>query len=1042
MTVTAQNPPAPAKFGTVGAYLAVLVMLALAMNELSLLSAGFLDANGQSWSFNEMSGPHPAARIEQWNLILTADQLKHWQELLGDYLFLDFLFIGTYTIALTRLLPWWAVAPLAILDVAENSVTAVLGHVQRCAGEDCVSDGLVTVLTWLTALKWLAVVALVAVGLAKVKDTSLGRIWRALYLQRFSLLAFLPIAALAVIPGSNVLDQMPDVQRRWLDSGTGLSHALLAGAVYLVVVLPAIFLLGRLRSDWAVRRVNGAAIMWPLYDGPCRTKPRRFDFRLWIIGPLLLPLIALVIQLAGRSLGTVFWLRLAIFCGIPLVVVVSSLLLRRFASPRPRSLRPIYPEYAHDVMAAGDALTVAALSLAGLGMIRAFTAPAALNRADMASAAHFPAWIALLIGAALTIAPWLVAGPVLGTIAGWATAGGARGWIGKLLTPGLDAKPDGGPLRWWRFGLLFGAVAGFVLLAAFPRPIADGVGVLAAVMLALSVLVVMVGLMVVAAQDRQPPELFQSLHQHLRTRSTPIITLLLIALIATGLAGGKNDIHPVIAAGTVPSRPSLQMAFDAMLRQPGCSVPFQAGDDLLRESRPAQLGTFSLRPMLILAAEGGGIRAAYWTAATLDRIGAAGNGCGGHSTLFSTGASGGALGMGIGRFTDQPLASVRTMSGHEALGAATISLLAGDLLASTTGVRFANKAPYREPVRQSLDRAGLMETRWEAMLAGFHGPFLASDPSTAAAEGSNAVTGQLILNTTATKDGCIALVSQVDLTEGARTAGNEPVCGSSGAGAHNYDFFGAYGRIDGDMPEDCVGDLPALSATMLANRFPYITPSGTAARCRGLEPAQLVDGGYTDNTGLGTVNDLAPQWTGLVEHHNDAVLAKGTGELVVPMVVYIENGTGPDYSTGSATEMLFDNRIPPGTGWKWPSAAPLVPEAVVPVVTKLVTGRGDGTDARRMLSELSRKLSADSLCTSPQNLCTLLRSQQLLPHNLYVVHQSTQPSLSAPLGWVLSATSQADLDSDLLAQATTACPDACKRGYPTLMDLTAVLTTS
>jgi hypothetical protein len=225
---------------------------------------------------------------------------------------------------------------------------------------------------------------------------------------------------------------------------------------------------------------------------------------------------------------------------------------------------------------------------------------------------------------------------------------------------------------------------------------------------------------------------------------------------------------------------------------------------------------------------------------------------------------------------------------------------------------------------------------------------------------------------------------------------------------------------------------------MLANRFPYVTPSGTAARCRGLDPAQLVDGGYTDNTGLGTIVDLAPHWSRLVKDHNDKVVRDGTGEFVVPMVVYVENGTGPDFSTGSKAT-LYDTRVKPGTGRVWPSRAgvPLVPEVVAPLVTKFVTAKGDSTNSRELLSEVARRLTPASLCTS-STVCDQLKAQKQLPNNVFVVHQSKQPSLSAPLGWVLSETSQNDLKGDLAAQAKDGC--SASDCYPTLHDLVAILT--
>jgi hypothetical protein len=56
-----------------------------------------------------------------------------------------------------------------------------------------------------------------------------------------------------------------------------------------------------------------------------------------------------------------------------------------------------------------------------------------------------------------------------------------------------------------------------------------------------------------------------------------------------------------------------------------------------------------VRPMLLVAAEGGGIRAAYWTVRGLEAMGE--KTCAGRSVLFSAGASGGSVGLTVARFS-------------------------------------------------------------------------------------------------------------------------------------------------------------------------------------------------------------------------------------------------------------------------------------------------------------------------------------------------------------------------------------------------------
>ncbi|TDO46340.1 hypothetical protein EV643_111193 [Kribbella sp. VKM Ac-2527] len=1029
-------PPAPQPVATrmPGALLAALVALWLAMNEISLLSGGFLADNESTWSFNGMSGPFGARLQDDWHGVLDVNQLDQWEELLFLYLPLDALFIAGYVAAaflFTRTLSWVRtfVIAIAAFDALETVGMLVLGG-QRCAGGDCVSDPLVAAVAVFTSLKWAGVLMLVIAGaIATVRSTLVRRIGRALWIQRFGLLAFLPIAALTIVPGSSVFDQLPDVQRRWLDEPSGILHAIVAGLTYFVVLLPAIFVLGRIRADWALRRVRGVG-HWPFYDDAEHQQPRRQVIWLWVLGPLVLLVVAGLVDVLDG--GKIFWPRLVVFSAIPIAVIVLSRWRRGKPNTAPKPLSPVDDAFPGEVMAVGDVLTVAALSLAGLGMVRAFAGLASLEAVGLLNASYVVVpGIALLVGVLLAVLPWFAARPVLRAVADWGAPGfpeskRVRKWIGRLATPGVDLTGNedvnAEPRKVLRAVLLGASIAGFVALAIWPRPVADVFGVLAATMLSLTTLVVMVGVVVVYAQERQPPEVFQWGPQRLRRRATPIIGLLVLALLVTGLVGGKTDIHPVDAGGAVPDRPTMQEAFEAWVAQDdGCAVPVEGSAGL------------RLRPMLMVAAEGGGIRATYWTASALQRISAAGGGCGRRAALFSAGASGGALGLTVARFTDQPLGAVEAITSHHALGAATISLLSGDLLASATGVRFNAEAAHREPVRQPLDRAELMETSWERELADLRTPFLPGS-----VEVPGAVTGQLILTSTAVRDGCNALVSQVDLSEGAAAVEGSPVCGVGAAGAHNYDLFGSYGRTAEDAADECLGNVPALTAGLLASRFPYVTPSGVVSDCRGLEAAQLVDGGYTDNTGLSTIVDLGPSWQEPVRRHNDQVVAAGTGDFVVPLVVYIENGTGPDFSTRKDEVVGPDHRVIPGTEADHDLDWMQVPESLVPPVTKFYTARNNKAESLPLLGEAAKVVAGENLCTDSVG-CRRLRDHPRIQDRIFVIHQSAQPSLSAPLGWVLSAASQKDLADDLQVQATKGCEPDCVGGFATLQNLLSTL---
>ncbi len=198
------------------------------------------------------------------------------------------------------------------------------------------------------------------------------RVLPALYTHRFSLLVVVPFAALGLAKGTDVLDQLPDVQRQWVDSGAGSRiavSAFLTAVVALVVVV-----VGRLRSHYVAMRVLGDT-----------TPPHAAPYR----APSLLPwfvtagVIGAGVLVSRLLLGgwDVIWPRVGIALVVPLVVAAGSLLLRRGGAPPPWSpyRRPVTPEQAATTRVVGDVLGLLVLVIPGLGLVRAFAAPVFLG---------------------------------------------------------------------------------------------------------------------------------------------------------------------------------------------------------------------------------------------------------------------------------------------------------------------------------------------------------------------------------------------------------------------------------------------------------------------------------------------------------------------------------------------------------------------------------------------------------------------------------------------------------------------------------------
>ena len=311
-----------------------------------------------------------------------------------------------------------------------------------------------------------------------------------------------------------------------------------------------------------------------------------------------------------------------------------------------------------------------------------------------------------------------------------------------------------------------------------------------------------------------------------------------------------------------------------------------------------------VRPMIMVAAEGGGIRAAYWTVKGLAAIDRETDGCGAHSTLFSGGASGGSVGLTVARFsgtpsdpgTAQAVDAVRAMAEPETLGQAVIGTFLRDPAYAATGVPLGTNGVA--PAGSWADRARLIELGWNDASAGRPwgtSDFLA-DPATL-----SPATGPLVLNSSSVASQCRTWVSQLDLEQptppAAGTTGEQRCDRRVGPGARTIDLFAAYGPVGGTGP-DCLRSVTASTAALLTARFPFVTPGGVVGGCDTRSDdgssfwprTQLIDGGYIENTGLATITDLSAQWLAQVRTHNDDVVAGRTTEpLIIPFVVFLTN---------------------------------------------------------------------------------------------------------------------------------------------------------
>lgn len=971
---------------------------------------------------------------------------------------------------------WRRVVLLGVIGVALDLLEdlLVLGQVgaRAVAGppaEPPLAWGTVTAVV--TLAKWLALLGFVGAGaMWLVKDseseaarTTLRRGWRALVHQRLSLLVLAPLAGLALVPRGDISDQVPDVQRAWADSLTGLGEAVLAGVVLLAVSL-GLFVLGRLRSDHVYRLVAefgrrtphqpgavppplGRVLSWvrartrgadePAPAGavvglPGAVSRPRASLWLWLVWPGVLVLLGAGLAVTGH--GAVIWWRLLLFC-LPAVLigtVSAGLRLGRYRDP---ALAPVprVPDAAQYRLSAatGDALAVCLLAVGGLGLVRSFTAPLVLGLAALRAPGGLPngpaeiavPLAAVSLGILGALLPWWVVPRLLDSM----NRSTSTGIVRRLLTPGADVPAGEG------FRLAFVGVTVALLVAAASFPALAEVGVVAMALLALTALALAVGAVQVIGQDRHPPEIFWL--PWLRRPAAPVVGLTSLALVfavtlgAGGPATAAHRVEEPVSPG-IPGRPDLAAALDLWLAaRPGCG----------REA-PEVGGAVRVRPLVFVAAEGGGIRATYWTTSTLSRLQSAASGqepC--RDAFLSTGASGGAVGLTLARFTPRGSAAAfaEKVSTSVALSGATQGLLVRDTFFAATGV-----GPQAAP--GWTDRAATIENAWVRDTTTGDTSSLAAAFLPTAPTAPDSPTGYLMLGATSVGTGCRVLLSQIALPapsdplgsghDGAGRTQPVPCDGTDAPASRSFDLFAAYGQ---GPDATCTGNLRAATVALLASRFPYVTPSGIVGPCRTWRDDQIVDGGYEENTGLGIIVDLAPRWLAVVRSHNDKVLADRTGTLVVPMVVFLTNGTGADLL---------------------PSDRAVTQELFVPPVAYLRGGKSQNS-ASALLQRAAALTAQQPWSVSDVSLPSEVAAA-VAAVRTFVVFPATRPSVTAPLGWTLSRSSRLALDARAEEQLAKRCPAPassaspspvskeaavvdilCVRGYGTLGDAAALLST-
>lgn len=977
----------------------VIAAVLIAMAEIDRLISAVvsLDDNGResgaSHSLSSVTGLLPFSATDAWSgwqSSAFAEQVALW---IVFSVALDAVFIVCYARAAGRFISSfgsrstvtmrWTLRLLISADVAEG-VGLLFGAV-------CVAVGfpitvVAGVLPAVSMAKW-ALTAVLLVLFLRTPTTrgalraAARRGWQALWTHRLSAVTVLLLGALACIPKDGVLDQLPDVQRQWI-GGEHLGQAAWAAVAVVLAALSA-FALGRARTRLAVAR-------YARTPAQCQVERTAREVAWWWAIPLIAWLVVAAIAFAlSRDLPSVLGAGAIAFVAIPVTVWSVSWLLERGRRMPKDPPPPSDVDRARYAWLTGDVLAFAIITTAGLGLVRSATVPAALALADLDVAQAGWSVVTLTLSAALAIAS-----PRLLRALNPVTRPPAR-----ILAPLLDSNDPNQPRvppraigaphdarssaeqrRWrahqgWLAAIIAIALLILLLLALFPAA-AGTLGIVATTVLVITCWTAALGAFTVALQEYQPLALFR----RLRLRATPVLTLALVLPLLYG------SIFGVLAIDGNPHLIRVLPTTDADAENPDALA-----DRLSENTCTITVGDgIRIRPVLLVAAEGGGIRAAYWTGHAMERI--LGTGCFDSTVLISSGVSGGSVGLtltgldgGAASMTDR----LHSLASPDTLAMAVSGLLVGDVSASALGVKLpsviAQPADFPESDAASnpfgvqwRDRAALIETGWIQDVTELSAPY-----STRA----NPRTGITVLNSTDADSGCRVGVGSESALGITHTASTNTETASA---AERCEQAWAAPAMTWWAGEECLAHLDRATAAMLSARFPIVTPAGRLPG-NGCDPhAQLIDGGYAEGTGIGTIADVSTRIAAAVRAENST-----SAVPLVPIVVYLRNSSGFD---------LFE------------SLNGITAEPLVPLV-------GYGTKAQQLTDTawLQRaSLALADVCDGAyESRCetAITGVEKILPSRLVVVSPQTRPAVVPPLGWALSEYSRTSLDDALTAEA-------------------------
>jgi hypothetical protein len=395
------------------------------------------------------------------------------------------------------------------------------------------------------------------------------------------------------------------------------------------------------------------------------------------------------------------------------------------------------------------------------------------------------------------------------------------------------------------------------------------------------------------------------------------------------------------------------------------------------------------RPMVLVAAAGGGIRAAYWTATTLATMEQV---PGFSESLFAiSGVSGGSVGAAMYAAIKRNQLDSSEQEGQRGALDTARSALGQDFLSPVVaGMLFPDLIQRFIPFSvQWFDRQRYLEIGFERSLGGQSGP-LSRSFTALYANGYEYRLPALLFNTTVVDSGRRAVVSNIALEGFTDTAdllgegfSTRAIKLSAAAGASaRFTYVSPAGSLC--SPRDRTASVSEEGGQCQHGSATWSPEEGDSQKIR------LVDGGYFENSGAATVMDLLNQI--------------GNESSIYPILVLIRNDP-------QAPPVCKDRpgSSAPGFGPAGPPADNAISEVASPVRALLnsrtARGRLAEVDAAKQVEQRGGAVIEVSLAAVAEAAMQKVSNDE----RARIRRQLVEP----PLGWSLSAATRKAMDDAL-----------------------------